>query len=78
MAERRLQLILLMLVITTHTVEAQQVTPADAGALVHYAYAPLLGTGWYRIGDQSAFVFSIPAAYELREPTAEKIGIRLH
>jgi hypothetical protein len=69
---------LFLLVLATQPVEAQQVAAEDAGTLVHYAYAPLLGTGLYRIGDQSAFVFSIPIGYQRREPAAEKPGIYLH
>ena len=70
-----LQLFLLLLAFTT---QAQQIDPGDAGTLVHYAYAPLLGTGLYRIGDQSAFLFRVPAGYQWSAPTAKKPGIYLN
>lgn len=50
----------------------------DPSFLINYAYATWIGTGYYTVEDRDVWIFRIPlAAYNLREPTEEKVGYRL-
>jgi hypothetical protein len=39
---------------------AQEIELREAEELVNYAYSAVLGTGYYKVGDQSVYVFTLP------------------
>ena len=49
----------------------------DPGVLVHYSYATLMGTGYYRLDDRSVAILSVPFNFQLREQELDRFGIRL-
>lgn len=49
----------------------------DPSVLVHYSYATLMGTGYYRLDDRSVAILSMSPDFELLEQTPERMGIRL-
>lgn len=57
-------------------VSGAQDTSPDTG-LFNWYYAAVFGSGVYRSGGRTITVFNLPFSHTLREPTAEKPGIRL-
>ena len=45
------------------TVWAQAVETRESDELVNYAYSAILGTGYYKVGDQKVYVISLPFTY---------------
>ena len=49
----------------------------DPSVLVHYSYATLMGTGFYRLDDRSVAILRVPMNFTLLEQTPDRMGIRL-
>ena len=49
----------------------------DPGVLVHYSYATLMGTGYYRLDDRSVAILRVPLDFQLRKQEPDRVGIRL-
>ncbi len=49
----------------------------DDENVVNFSYAVVFGTGVYKVQDQKAFVFRVPFAYTLREPSPERPGLKI-
>jgi len=55
-----------------------QTPPEESIDLVHYSYATLLGTGFYKVGDRRVGVLRVPLSYQVRETeSSNKPGIRI-
>ena len=53
---------------------AEEQLPASA---VNFAYATVLGTGAYQVGERRVYVLNLPFHYTLREPGSKRLGLRL-
>lgn len=45
--------------------------------LVHYSYATLMGTSYYRLDDRSVAILRMVPNFQLFEQTPDRLGIRL-
>lgn len=58
-------------------ISADDSGPAEGQAPVHWAFATLLGTGWYKVNNsRSLFVLRIPPRITLRESGFDDDGVR--
>lgn len=51
---------------------------ADGEDFFNYAYAIWLGSGYYRVGEQTVWIFRAPFSYKLREADENQWGLTLH
>ena len=72
----RLICVLLLVLVSGHVV-AQQPAGADPEKQVHWAVASFFGTGWYQVDkNRSAFIFRIPPRQTVREAGWDEDGKR--
>ena len=76
MPGKRILVGVLMSLSASPIVTAQEMQPENKN-LVNWYYAAALGTGFYKIGDQRAFVLRLPLAREMRPVEGDRWGWRL-
>ena len=77
---RPCQAIWVVLLIAVHALTSSLALAADdraAVSTINHAFATELGTGVYDIAGRSVFIVSITPAYELREATDTRVGVRM-
>jgi hypothetical protein len=61
---------------------AQEVQPQGPGEPIHWAFASLVGSGWYKVGEANAFLLGVTPRQTIRQPApfgtgARKAGINI-
>ncbi|HSN72690.1 MAG TPA: hypothetical protein VLT59_14335, partial [Steroidobacteraceae bacterium] len=70
-------LVLGSLIVVGGPLDAATPLSADETNVVHFAFATQLGSGVYVISGRTVQIYRFPFAVQLREPGADRVGVRL-